>query len=70
MDDHIYERDVVSDSDKVTPKFKKDGTLKFAKVVINEKPYKLKGTALQYNDVLSVITFNDPDVIGSYKVQK
>ncbi len=55
----------VRDTDNVTTKPKKDGSLKSVKVKINGKDYKAKKTEYDYDITLKLITFKGENLAGS-----
>ncbi|MBQ9550411.1 MAG: hypothetical protein IJU87_06330, partial [Lachnospiraceae bacterium] len=58
----------VKNTDSVTPKLKKDGSLKSVKVNINNKNYKAKKGEYDYDKVEKLIRFKGNNLKGSYKV--
>ena len=58
----------VRDTDKVSPKFKKDGSLKSVKVNINNKDYKAKKTEFEYDSDKKIISFKG-NLDGNYLVK-
>lgn len=57
----------VSGSDKVTPKFGKDGSPKFVKVTILGKDYKAKKNEWDFNASEKIFTFKGNNLNGSFK---
>ena len=58
----------VKDTDTVTPKFKKDGSLKSVKVKINEKDYKAKKDEFTYDEISKTVSFSGNNLNGSCKL--
>ena len=58
----------VKDTDTVTPKFKKDGSLKSVKVKINEKDYKAKKDEFTYDETSKTVSFSGKNLNGSCKL--
>ena len=58
----------VKDTDMVTPKYKKDGSLKSVKVKICEKDYKAKKDEWSYDESSRIITFTGSNLNGSHKI--
>lgn len=57
----------VSGSDKVTPKFGKDGSPKFVKVTISGKDYKAKKDEWDFNASEKIFSFKGNNLNGSFK---
>ncbi len=59
----------VRDTDKVTPKFKKNGDLKSVKVFIDGKDYKAKKDEFSYDSSKKQILFKGMNLNGSYSIK-
>ena len=55
-------------SDKVTPKFKKNGEIKSVKILINSKDYKAKKDEFSYDSGNQQILFKGSNLSGSYNL--
>ena len=58
----------MKDTDTVTPKFKKDGSLKSVKVKINEKDYKAKKDEFSYDQATKTVVFDGENLKGSCRL--
>ena len=58
----------VKDTDTVTPKFKKDGSLKSVKVRIQGKDYKAKKGEFSYDQATKTVVFDGEDMKGSCRL--
>ena len=58
----------VKDTDTVTPKFKKDGSLKSVKVRIQGKDYKAKKGEFSYDKTSKTVSFSGSNLNGSRKL--